>query len=75
MSDKYQLTKEEKRAINQLKRIEKTFPDSLWLFSASGTLCVMKKDEDNKRVYDSTGTVDRHYVVDCIDIENEGGDW
>ena len=24
----------------------------------------MKKDEDNKRVYDSTGTVDRHYDVE-----------
>lgn len=68
------LTPEEKRAIAALKRLEKTWPKSLWLFSASGTLCVMKKDEQGDRIRSGDG-IDQAGQVATIKIENDGGDW
>jgi len=79
------LTDEERKAIASLKRLAKKWPESLWLFSASGTLNVMKKHEDgyascygdnvppsNSR----TEGVCEDYIVDTINgIENDGGDW
>jgi hypothetical protein len=71
-----ELTINEKRAIESLKALARRWPKSLWLFSASGTLCVMKKNTMGKRVYlDSDGT-DPDYKVDTIQgIDNDGGDW
>lgn len=74
------ITKEEQKAINSFKRLSKNWPKSLWLFSASGTLTVMKK-KDGKRVMTTDsgnavgGGVDPDYIVDTIKIENDGGDW
>ena len=73
------LTKEEKSAISRLESLSKVWPDSLWLFSASGTLCVMSKSENNNIVVmDEPGNrtgIDPDYVEATIDIENDGGDW
>jgi len=75
------LTDEEVKAIRALKRAAKIWPDTLWLFSASGSLCVMRNKEDGNRaclidggLHPSEG-VDPDYIVDNIDIENDGGDW
>ena len=72
------LTKDEDAAINGLKRIAKKWPESLWLFSASGTLYVMRK-KDGGYAHGggnpSPGGVNPDYIVDKIDIENDGGDW
>ena len=71
-------TDEEERAIRSLKRVAKTWPKTLWLYSASGSLCVMKKNADGERavVKDSRGDgVDQNYCVDAINIENDGGEW
>lgn len=72
------LTKEERNAIATLKRLAKRWPETLWLFSASGSLEVMKKKPDGLPAYIQTGngeSVDQAYVVATIDIENDGGDW
>jgi hypothetical protein len=75
------ITKEEKAAIAALKRLAKKWPESLWLFSASGTMNVMKCDDNGERVYHPQGTyfdgggVDQDYCIDYIDIPNDGGDW
>jgi len=69
------LTVEEKRAIAALKRVAKIWPPSLWLFSASGNLCVMRNGPDGDSVMCSNGGVDQDYKVDKIDIPNDGGDW
>lgn len=69
-----EVTPEEQKAINALKRVAAKWPESLWLFSASGSLCVMKK-RDGKRVFLSHSGVDPDYQIDDIDIENTGGDW
>ena len=71
----FDLTDEEKRAINTLKRLAKRWPKSLWLFSASGTLEVMRCNENGERVFNSRGCVDEKYIVTDIGIPNDGGDW
>jgi hypothetical protein len=71
-----ELTNEEKKCIRDLKRIAAKWPKSLWLFSGSGTLYVMRKGKDGISVYrGKEGGVDQEYTVDKIDIPNDGGDW
>jgi hypothetical protein len=71
-----QLTVKESQAIERLKRLAKKWPSTLWLFSASGTLCVMKKGADGNAAMTDSGGVDQDYLVDSIrGIDNDGGDW
>ncbi len=65
----------EERAISKLKEVARTWPKSLWLFSANGDLCVMRKTKDGNRFMTSDGGVDQAAVVTHIEIENDGGDW
>lgn len=81
MSD-FELTKQEKSAIRTLKRLEKRWPKSLWLFSAGGSLIVMRKNSDGERagVINKDGKMtgqgaDSNYEVEHINIENDGGDF
>lgn len=73
------LTREEELAIRALKRLAKRWPKSLWLFSASGSLNVMRVGADGKRRYlpDSHAhdRVNPRASVCVIDIPNDGGDW
>jgi hypothetical protein len=67
-------TPEEAKAIKALKRLAKAWPPSLWLFSASGTLNVMRVASDGGHAF--TGdAIDQSYVIDTIAIPNDGGDW
>ena len=74
MSEYVELTKEEENAINTLNRLAKRWPESLWLFSASGSLWVMQKNSDGEKSHDGDG-YDQECALSCIDIENDGGDW
>ena len=69
------VTEEEQQAINDLQRLRKRWPKTLWLFSASGTLCVMRKGPDGNRATLPGGGVDQAYIVATVGIENDGGDW
>ena len=69
-----ELTLAEKRAIRRLKEVASTWPATLWLLSASATLAVMRYGEDGEQMMDGEG-FDQEYVVDTIDIPNDGGDW
>jgi len=66
---------EEMRAINALRRLAKRWPKTLWLFSASGALCVMRRNEEGDRARVEGGGMDPAYVIATIDIPNDGGDW
>ena len=75
-------TATELKWINDFKKLAKRCPKSLWLFSGSGTLWVMKLGENGKRVMTpgtggigSGGGVDPNYGIDTIKIPNDGGDW
>jgi len=70
------LTKEEKDAIAALKRLARKWPERLWLFSASGSLHVMMKDEGRQAATGLSGGIDPDFIVDTIEgIDNDGGDW
>lgn len=68
-------TADEARAIRALKRVAKNWPKSLWLFSANGTLCVMRAEEDGGHHHTRDGNIDPDYVLDEVRIPNDGGDW
>jgi len=70
----FDLTPEERKAISALKRLAKKWPKSLWLFSASGTLWVMRCGEHGEEVFSGEG-YDPDYIVESVDIQNAGGDW
>jgi len=63
----FELTPEEVKAIRALRRVEKIWPDTLWLFSASGVLHVMRKGEDGEHVHKGEG-IDPDYIIDSISI-------
>jgi hypothetical protein len=69
--------RDEMEAIDALKAIADKWPKSLWLYSASGTLWVMKKKRDGTRAmtHGRGSGFDQKYALDCIPIENDGGDW
>jgi hypothetical protein len=76
---RFPLTKEEESAIRRLKRLAKDWPDTLWLYSASGNLHVMQTDEFGEEAmgggYRGEG-VDPEYDITTIHgIPNDGGDW
>jgi len=72
----FKLTKEEKSAIAALKRLEKKWPESLWLFATGNSINIMRYKENGERaVIDGYGGMDPDYVVDTVSILNDGGDW
>jgi hypothetical protein len=76
----FQLSQSERGAIQQLKALARTWPKSLWLYSASGSLCVMRKVNGNRVMNTKSGGVglgfDSDYIVEQINgIDNDGGDW
>ena len=71
-----ELTKEETNAIASLRRLANRWPDGLWLFSASGALCVMRAGENGEHVMTDDGGVDPDYIItQILGIDNDGGDW
>ena len=69
------LTADELKAIAALQRVAKTWPKSLWLFSASGSLNVMKKNAAGDMAETAYGGFDQEFSVAKINIQNDGGDW
>lgn len=69
------LTADERRAIVARTTLAKTWPRSLWLYSASGTLCVMRALPDAAHAMKKGGGVDDRYLLDLVDRPNSGGDW
>lgn len=70
-----ELTDEERKAIDALKRLSRRWPKSLWLFSGSGRLCVMRCRQDGLPAMTDEGGVDPDYCLATIGITNDGGDW
>lgn len=73
-----ELTKKEQKAIAALEKVSKIWPKSLWLFSGSGTLHVMRTGPDGAHMTIPgyrEGGIDPDYSITTIDIDNDGGDW
>lgn len=70
-----ELTKEEEKAIAALRRVAGKWPKTLMLFSANGSLYVMKLNEKGDHM-DRWGDPDQSLCVTTISgIRNDGGDW
>lgn len=65
----------EREAVKQLKLLADMWPESLWLFAASSTLWVMRKNGDGQKAVTPNGGFDQDYCVAEIPIESDGGDW
>ncbi len=65
---------QEAKAIRALKRLAKTWPQSLLLFSASGTLCVMP-NEGAEEGGNELGRDPSRVIETIAGIPNDGGDW
>ena len=70
-----ELNPAEQKAIRALKRLAAIWPNSLWLFSASGTLNVMKSGKYGEQVHGENGGIDPEYRITTVKIQNDGGDW
>jgi hypothetical protein len=71
-----ELTKQEQDAIRIFRALANKWPDTLWLFSASGSLHVMKCGKNGEHIHNQDGSVDHNYVVGTVDgISSSGGDW
>jgi hypothetical protein len=66
-------TDEEARAVASLRRLAKRWPQSLMLFSWSGSLCVVKLNEDGSSPL--SGPDPNSAIMEHIHgITNDGGD-
>lgn len=71
-----ELTREEQNAINALKRLEKRWPETLWIFATGMALHVLKCGENGQHIMNEDGVPDLDYEVAYItDIDNDGGDF
>jgi hypothetical protein len=73
MTSPTQPTADERRAIASLERLAKRWPETLMLFSWSGTLCVVKLKEDGSSPLHD-GDPNSHVVATIHGITNDGGD-
>jgi hypothetical protein len=70
------ISPQEKKALTALKRLEKLWPRSLWVFAANGRFIVMKTNEAGERVMTHRGGgTDPGYIVEDFCIPCDGGDW
>lgn len=74
--DAENLTGEERRAIASLERLAKRWPRSLMLFSASGSLLVLRNDGHSVERLGSRDAAEQYAtILASIDgIPNDGGD-
>jgi hypothetical protein len=74
---KKKLTREQ--VIRALRRLEKGWPDDLWLFAANSTLCLMEKTEGKHGMtndLDKSGSIDQEYILEIFEgVDVSGGDW
>jgi hypothetical protein len=73
MNKSAELSAVEQSAIASLRRLAKRWPKSLMLFSWSGSLCVVKLDEDGNSPLHSHDPCD-HIICTIEGIGNDGGD-
>lgn len=64
----------EDAAVKALQRLARRWPETLGLFSASGTLLVVRLEEDGSFPSPGRWGATRDTTITEIDIPNDGGD-
>lgn len=67
------LTTEEVKAIRSLERLARKWPQTLTLFSAAGSLIVIKTDTPSRSLADTRMT-EADVLANIYGIPNDGGD-
>jgi trehalose-6-phosphatase len=65
----------EKQMINALNQLEKHWNNKYWLFSASGSLHLMKYSKDQQRLVTPDGGMSPEAIIETFLIPSDGGDW
>ena len=68
------MTEAERHKIRAFEKALNNLPEDMWVFAASGDVYILRK-KDGLPVYDSSGSVDRDYIVCHVVGRIEGGDW
>ena len=64
-----------RRLVRRLRQIERDWPEGYWLFSASGSLNLMREKPEG-RATRARGGMDQTDIVETFSgIPNDGGDW
>ena len=64
-----------KKALKAFERLWKECGDDYWIFAATGTLCLMRKENGDRMLTDD-GCMDPAAIVQSYEgIECDGGDW
>ena len=64
-----------RRLVRRLRQIERDWPEGYWLFSASGSLHLMREKPEG-RATGARGGMDQTDIVETFSgIPNDGGDW
>jgi hypothetical protein len=70
-----QMTIKQRQWVTKLQHLLDNAPDDVWLFVASNTLNVMKKN-NGQRVLSKNGGMDQGQLLAVITgVEVDGGDW
>lgn len=64
----------EEITIGALRRLEKTWPDTLWLYAAAGQLHLIKRGPDGRRVLLPAGAPDPGHTIASFKIPCAGSD-
>lgn len=64
----------EQQVIAALKKLEKGWPENLWIF-CNGQGVYLMRNKEGQRAMTPDGSVDPNYVVERFFIESDGGDW
>ena len=69
------LTAEEKAAVAALKRLQRKWPKSLWIFVGGNESLTVLKTRNGERVMNCLGVPDQDLEVANIKIPADGGAW
>jgi hypothetical protein len=70
-----ELSNKEQKTIQALLQLAENWPDTLWLFAASGNLHVMRRGAGGEMVTLTPGGFNPRYIVASVSIPCDGGDW
>jgi len=68
-------TAKEQAWFDRLKRCYDEMPDSVWIFTANGTVNMLRLGGDGRRAMDGGGSVDQDFLLDGFVARTDGGDW
>jgi len=69
------LTPNEKKWIEECKKLMKRMPRKIWLFNGSGEMSIMKRPIKGDTMHPNGGGVIYENKVDGVRCDTDGGDW